>query len=301
MLNPAFRIGIICLLTVLGLVGAVPAQELAPASSRERAARELYQLIGGANLAEAGAEAMLGPIRENPELAPYEDVFRAWFRKVFAADDFESEVVRLYSEAFSEKELQELAAFYKTPVGQKALATMPELMKQGAEIGMRRGQEHAAELEEMLAKARKEREEKPAASDEEAQRRTIAEIRNTGTAMFSWLTDQVGAAAAGESQTEGVSPPINLKQYPRISAKELATILVPQYLKTVPETDGWGHPYEYYLNVADPTAMQVMSVRSPGKDGKFSAADYRVGSFTPSDFDEDIVWADGFFVRWPQK
>ena len=29
------------------------------------------------------------------------------------------------------------------------------------------------------------------------QKRTVADMRNIGTAMFSWLTDQVGAAAAG--------------------------------------------------------------------------------------------------------
>src|SRR5215207_7575505 len=33
------------------------------------------------------------------------------------------------------------------------------------------------------------------------QKRTVADVRNTGTAMFSWLTDQVGAAAAGASAT----------------------------------------------------------------------------------------------------
>src|ERR1700730_14681921 len=33
------------------------------------------------------------------------------------------------------------------------------------------------------------------------QKRTVADVRNTGTAMFSWLTDQVGAAAAGAAAT----------------------------------------------------------------------------------------------------
>ena len=44
-----------------------------------------------------------------------------------------------------------------------------------------------------------------------------------------------------------------------------------------------------------------MSIRSPGRDGKYSATEYSVTPFDPVDFDEDIVWADGFFVRWPQK
>jgi len=297
----ASRSGVICLLVLFGTAGAVPAQESSPASSHERAARDLYQLLGGAKLAEVGAEATMGMVRQNPELAPYEDVFRAWYQKVFAADDFESEMVKLYMGSFSEGELRELAAFYKTPVGQKALSTLPALTKQAAEIGTRRGQEHSAELEEMLAKARKERgQQQGSVTDGEAQKRTVADIRSTGTAMFSWLTDQVGAGAAGQSQT-GDTKTIPLEKYPRISHAELEKLLVPEYIHSIPETDGWGHPFEFYLNVADPLAQQVMGIRSPGRDGKFSATEYGVSSFNPSDFDEDIVWIDGFFVRWPQN
>ena len=219
---------------------------------------------------------------------------------MFAETDLESEMVRLYMEAFSEKELREITAFYKTPVGRKAIATMPELMRQGAEIGMKRTQEHAEELQEMLAKAREEHENEPAANDAEAQKRTVAAIRNTGTAMFSWLTDQVGAAAAGQSQTEQAPTTVELKHYPLVSREQLEKLLVPDYIQKIPATDGWGHPFEYYLNTADPLSPQVMGVRSPGRDSDFSAASYTVGPFDPDDFDEDIVWADGFSYAGPR-
>ena len=101
---------------------------------------------------------MMGVIRNNPDLAPYEDVFRAWYRKVFASGDLEAEIAKIYVGAFSEEELRGLVAFYKSPLGQKALAVLPEVMKQGAEIGIRRGQEHSAELQEMIKKAKEERE-----------------------------------------------------------------------------------------------------------------------------------------------
>lgn len=141
---------------------------------------------------------------------------------------------------------------------------------------------------------------KPSAvNDRDAQKKTVADLRNTGTAMFSWLTDQVGAAAAGQSQTESASKIVDLKQYHLVSHKELEKILVPHYLQTISETDGWGHPYEFYLNAATPLAKQVLGIRSPGRDGKFSSTDYTVSPFAATDFDEDIVWTDGFFIRWP--
>ena len=138
--------------------------------------------------------------------------------------------------------------------------------------------------------------------DEEAQRLTVAEIRTTGKAMFSWLTDQVGAAAAGVREVEDrPGTHADLLRYSRISRPELERILYPQYLRTVPEMDAWGNPYEYYLSPSTPLAQQVMSIRSPGRDGVFTAMDYTISPTDPSDFDADIVWADGYFVRFPQE
>ncbi len=292
--GPALRIAVICL-PLLVLVGAAP--KPAPISPHEKAARELLQIVGGEDLAMGGAKATVALILQDPDMAPYKDEVRGWFQKVFSEANIESEMVKLYMERFSEKELREIAAFFKTPSGRKAIAAMPDLMEQAVGIGMKRAQEHGYELDEMIAKAKEERESQ--VTDAEAQKRTVADIRNTGTAMFSWLTDQVGAAAAGQSQTE--IGDIDLDDYPVLSRDEAQSILLPQYMQTVPERDGWGNPYEYYLNVENPLAVHVMGIRSPGRDGRFSADSYTVTSFDPSEFDEDIVWADGFFVRWPQK
>jgi hypothetical protein len=298
-LEPAFKRRIFCMVLFV-LAGAATAQAPKPISLHEKAARDLYRLLGGPDLARSRTEALVRAMHESrgPE---DEDAFRAWCEKVFAAEDLEAETVKLYMRSFSEPELRELVAFGKTPVGQRALSRLPEIVMQAAEIGVRRAEDSAPELEAMLDEARKKQEKQRPLNDDAAQKRTVADIRNTGTAMFSWLTDQLGAAAAGQSQTDMTQTRTDLRQYSQISAQELAKLLVPQYIQSVPETDGWGNPYEYYLNVTDPTARQVMSIRSPGKDGRFSGDDYTVGSFTPSNYDEDIVWADGFFVRWPQK
>jgi hypothetical protein len=44
-----------------------------------------------------------------------------------------------------------------------------------------------------------------------------------------------------------------------------------------------------------------MLIRSMGQDQLADGTDYEVSSFEPTDYARDIVWADGFFVRWPQK
>src|SRR5260370_35044901 len=66
------------------------------------------------------------------------------------------------------------------------------------------------------------------------QRRTVAEFRITGSAMFSWLTDQVGAAAAGQNSTS-----VDLNAYGTgITADAPGTILIPEHMQRVPSLDG---------------------------------------------------------------
>ena len=82
----------------------------------------------------------------------------------------------------------------------------------------------------------------------------------------------------------------------------MASILTPQYLQDIPTLDGWKNPYDYYLNTANPLAQQRHGDPQQGpRQASPPATDYTVTSFEPTDYGQDIVWADGFFVRWPQK
>jgi hypothetical protein len=138
-------------------------------------------------------------------------------------------------------------------------------------------------------------------SEQKAQKRTVADIQNTGTAMYSWLVEQTGERGSAQPQAQEDRTTVDLEQYSLISRKDLEKILVPRYyIGEIPETDGWGHAYEFYLNVAPPLAPQMMGMRSPGRDGKFSGSAYRAVPFAPNNFDEDIIWVDNKFVRWPQ-
>lgn len=125
------------------------------------------------------------------------------------------------------------------------------------------------------------------------QKRTMAEIRVVGTAMMAWLTDHGSAAAAGAT--------LDLEPYgSSMSATGLHAELVPQYIQAIPDRDGWKFPLQFFLRVDTPGAEQVMAIRSGGQDGIFESDVYEAGPFVPTDYPRDIVWADGFFVRWPQ-
>jgi len=130
------------------------------------------------------------------------------------------------------------------------------------------------------------------------QKRTMADARNVGTAMTAWLTDESGAAAAGFS----------LGSYGgsgwATSQTDVAGILEPRYVQKLPATDGWKNPFVYGLNTDSPSALNVMIVGSGGRDGSatdIASLQASEGTYDPLSFDNDIIWADGTFIYWPER
>ncbi len=129
------------------------------------------------------------------------------------------------------------------------------------------------------------------------QKRTVGDIRSVGGAWFSWLTDQVGAAAAGTANTYDYA---GLTQV-LTPADLLATLFQSTsmfYIQEVPDNDGWGNAYDYRWS-GNVLSAQVLGIASGGRDGTIDGGDYTMGPFNATKYDQDIVWADGFFVRYP--
>ena len=138
------------------------------------------------------------------------------------------------------------------------------------------------------------------------QKRTMGDARNIGTAMMAWLTYQAGGAAAGggtiEMSTWTGSDFVHT--YADIEAQ-----LIPDYIKEdVPERDGWKKFFNYALNTANPLADEVMAIHSGGKNSGNTAGEWpgtvepaTSGPYDPITYDFDILWADGYFVAWPEK
>jgi general secretion pathway protein G len=129
------------------------------------------------------------------------------------------------------------------------------------------------------------------------QRKTMANVNSIGKAMMNWMTDQAGAAAAGASTTDKM----DLSNFTGVTHAELDAIMVPVYLANVPQSDGWGSDLDYYMKILNFNDEDAMAIRSPGKGGNFDGDTYSMSPFISTDYKQDIVWADGLFVRWPQN
>jgi uncharacterized protein len=138
-------------LAALLLACAVPAdaQEISPA--RMAAAEDLLEAARMQQVMETSMEAMLQMQMENqPELRELEPVMRGFFATHVSWEQTKGAYARLYAERFTEAELREIAAFYRTPVGRKLAEVTPDLTVEGGRLGERLVQENLPELQRMI-------------------------------------------------------------------------------------------------------------------------------------------------------
>jgi type II secretory pathway pseudopilin PulG len=117
------------------------------------------------------------------------------------------------------------------------------------------------------------------------QKRTVADMRELGKVLYSYVSDEESFPPAEDLQ-------------------ELTPYLVPKYVQSVPTTDGWQNPYRYTCRREDSGSEGCDSIRivSAGRDGVFEPEDALPGeptTFEPTDYDRDIVWEDGRFLQYP--
>ena len=130
-----------------GAVKPTPAAKPTPNAAHVAAALELFKSIKLEESIPNTSGAMIdSEIARNPNMLPYRDVMLRWLQKYMTWDSMRPELVLLYTDTYSEPELKQLAAFYRTPLGQKTMAKMPELLQRTAMIGARLGSAHSDEL-----------------------------------------------------------------------------------------------------------------------------------------------------------
>jgi hypothetical protein len=92
-------------------------------------------------------------MRQSPELTPRESVVRGFLDRNIGWQALRPDLTAMYLAAFTEEELKQINAFYVTPVGQKVLTRVPELVEERNRLAARRLEEHIGELQQELESA----------------------------------------------------------------------------------------------------------------------------------------------------
>jgi len=120
------------------------------------------------------------------------------------------------------------------------------------------------------------------------QKRTISAIRNIASAWEARAIDTSGYNASAATFPWPAVP---------VSFGDLQGLLTPDYIKSLPQEDGWGTDLEFACDLA--SAAQIYGIRSAAYDKEFDSDTYTVG--LTSALACDIVYSNGVFIAYPQE
>ncbi|MEM1179487.1 MAG: M56 family metallopeptidase [Acidobacteriota bacterium] len=126
---------------------------------------------------------------------------------------------------------------------------------------------------------------------------TVMTIRNAGTMMYS----RVAIPNFGErpaSEAANIDRTFEWTDCPTASYAEVQEAVGVDM--QLPREDGWGRALQYCLDVDVKQPRLRIGVRSAGSDGQF-ADQYEIGGFPKAEGEQDVVWINGYFVRWPES
>jgi hypothetical protein len=166
--------------------------------------------------------------------------------------------MEVYDRYFSEKQLRDLIAFFKTDTGRHYV-----------EVARKMAIETRANLRAAATQKVKEGEEEQRAA------RTRNQLRAFGAALTAYLA--------------------NNNSYPQgKSIDDLGSALAPKYMFNVPREDAWGRMFQYEAS-ADGQHYRIVS---GGSDGKFASASGRLQTTADANsYGDDLVFIDGKFVH----
>lgn len=275
-------------LIVLTLAAALLATPLLAATTQPNASQRQKELINELidamhmdQIVMQSTDAMLEQMmkqfvsEDNEDGKWFADHFRELVRqqvdfKTLTRDLF----LQVYPKYFTEDDLTQLVAFYRSPTGQKMLTTMPAVMRDSMQLSQ---STLGAKMQEIV---------KQVMADAEKRKpwvRTMKDMRTIATAVEAYATDHDGT-------------------YPRAADFASLGTEIEEYVDDMPEKDVWGNAYAY---VVSPDAKHYRIVSS-GSDGNFEwdsrrIAEGKASAVRYSDrLEDDLVYADGEFLQLPK-
>lgn len=112
-------------------------------------AKEQFESNRNASIAQMAADA---PDEKRPKIT---EVMTAFMNKYLTWEIMKPELCQIYAHEFTEAELKQLTAFYKSPVAKKLQAKMPLISSISTNLGQKTVADHQTELQQMLTEAMK--------------------------------------------------------------------------------------------------------------------------------------------------
>ena len=129
------------LFTSVSAIAVLFCQIASAEPATEKTIRALLETTGSGSLGKQMIQQMLPAMKKMAPKAP--DDFWTDFMKEINPDDIIAMTIPVYQKNFTEEDLLETIAFYKSPVGQRLIAKLPIVLQESTQIGQQWGQELA--------------------------------------------------------------------------------------------------------------------------------------------------------------
>jgi len=139
-------------LTTALLLCLSSASLFADTNSHREQVEKLFKLTQMEKRIQESVDSVLQlQLRQNPQIAEKKATVAQFFEKYIGWNALKEDIAQMYMKTFSEKELEDINAFYITPAGQKVINIVPQLVQQRNQLAMGRLQENIGELQNILA------------------------------------------------------------------------------------------------------------------------------------------------------
>lgn len=138
-------------LILIILLSGFPLLTFSQENNKTKKLKHFLELTGSVKLGEQVIDDMIGMFQSS-----YSDVGKEFwtdFRKEMKGEELINLVLPIYDKYYSEEEIDQLIAFYNTPIGKKTVAVLPQITQES----MLAGQTWGMEIGEKVMKRLKEK------------------------------------------------------------------------------------------------------------------------------------------------
>lgn len=126
-------------------------------SLHRKAALEMMQVKGVPEMLKRSFDAQLeNEIRALPELEKYRPQLAEFYSKAFSFKELEPDLCALYMKHYTQEEMKQITAFYKTPVGKKMRKVNILLTAEVGRLFQKQAEKKMPELQKLLKQLIKE-------------------------------------------------------------------------------------------------------------------------------------------------
>ena len=130
--------------------GGVEGAKTAIDPAKEKSIRKLLEVTGSAKLGLQVMQQMLASLRQSQPSVPEE--FWTGVSKKIRAEGLVDLIIPIYAKYYTQEDIDGLLAFYQTPLGQKVIATLPQISQESLQAGQQWGRSIAEQVIQELQK-----------------------------------------------------------------------------------------------------------------------------------------------------